>query len=542
MEMILGNEVLVLLAVIFTGCSLGLVRIRGIGMGNTACLFTGLVAGAMGASVPQIIEQIGILFFVYSIGLSMGPRFFHLFKGRTGLNMIILSVSTVVVGVLISAVGSLIFELPEGAFIGAFAGSLTSTPTLASALDALIGGSSISPEKMSIAYTVTYPLGFLLIVLFVQYIPRIYNKKFQSEMELEKNRHIQNDFQTKSFLLANKNFIGKNLKGMAVHRFCHVNVTRIKRGNEMIYASPDTVFEDGDIAIVVGLPEELSKFESFFGGRCEVGLEPLSGMNVKDIVLANTRLTRSALRDLRIPSAYGVTVTRIRRSGTNITPHGNTMLEMGDEIRIFGSAENIKRFAEIAGSERKKLDETNIVILSLGMFAGLALGHVPFEMGGMTFRLGTAGGSLLVALLLGHFGKIGRWSVRLPIATRIFLREFGIVFFLSSVGVSSGSKLIGAMMGADLILLILLGAVVAVVTMVVSYFIAVKVLSMPIADSLGAVCGAMTSTPALGVLINQIDDDSPTFAYASVYPIATILLTVSGQLLVWFSLILASSS
>jgi len=537
MEFIFSHEILVLLAVIFSGCALGLLRIKGVGLGSTACLFTGLAAGAMGASIPSVIEQIGILFFVYSIGLSMGPRFFHLFRGKAGLNVIVLALTTIAIGVFVSALGAAFLNLPDGAFIGVFAGALTSTPTLASALDAAAASTGLSAGKISVAYTVTYPLGFLLIVLFVQYTPRIFKKKFNKELELEKKRVEEDDFQTRAFVIGNEKFIGKRLGDLNFHRFCHVNITRIKRGADVALAGPDSRFKEGDIVVAVGLPVELEKFEKIFGERYEGEIELSCDMNIKDIVLASTKFAGKKLKDLKIPTLYGVSITRIRRSGMNIAPHGNTMLEMGDEIRIFGNEASIIGFVKIAGLERKKLDVTNLVILSLGMFAGLVLGYVPFEAGGLTFRLGAAGGPLLVALFLGHFGKIGRWSVRLPIATRIFLREFGLVFFLSSVGVSSGARLAGAVFGLDVLLMVFLGAIVALVTMFGSYFVAVKILSMPISSSLGAMCGAMTSTPALGVLIKEIDDESPTIAYASIYPIATILLTISGQILVWISYI-----
>jgi len=540
MEAFLKNEILVLLGIIVSGCGLGLIRFRGISLGSTGCLFTGLVAGALGASVSHIIEQIGILFFVYSIGLSAGPRFFHLFRGRTGLKMILLSFATIAVGVIVAAAGSLLFRLPEGTFIGIFAGAITSTPTLASALAALSGNPSLSASKISVAYTVAYPMGFLLIVFFVQYVPRIFSRRFAAEMEVEKAKAVQDGFQTRAFTLDNRNFIGKSVDEIELHRLCQVNITRIKRADEILFIRPDLKLEDGDIAVVVGLPEELAKFEIVFGRRHEKEIDTSAGTNAKDIVLASTKLAGVRLKELKIPSLYGVTVTRIRRSGRHITPNGNTVLEMGDEMRVFGGEGSVSRFAEIAGSERKKLDETNLVILSLGMFAGLVIGFVPFDVGGVRLSLGAVGGPLMVALLFGHFGKIGPWSVRLPIATRIFLREFGLVFFLSSVGVSSGAKLVGAMHGFDVVLFVLLGAIVAAATMVSSYFIASKLLSMSVAGSLGAVCGGMTSTPALGVLINKIDDDSPTLSYAAIYPIATILLTISGQMLVWISLILKS--
>lgn len=540
MEAILGNDILVLMGVVLGGCALGLIRVHGISFGSTACLFTGLAAGAMGAELPHIIEKIGILFFVYSIGLSVGPRFFHLFKGKTGLKMIALSICTIAAGVLVAAVGSLLFRLPDGTFIGVFAGAITSTPTLASALAVLSGRAGLSAGKISVAYTVAYPVGFLLIVLFVQYVPRIFRARFEKELSAEREREAESGFQTRAFILENKGFLGKCIDDLGLHRFCSVNITRIKRREEIIFVRPDLALEEGDVAVVVGLPEELAKFEVAFGRTYEQEVEPTSEMNAKDMVLANTKFANVKLSDLKLPSLYGVTITRIRRSGRNITPQGKSVLEMGDEIRVFGSAENVGRFAEAGASQRGKLDETNIVILSLGMFAGLVLGLIPFKIGRVNLTLGAVGGPLLVSLLLGHFGKIGPWSVRLPIATRIFLREFGLVFFLSSVGVSSGGKLVGAMQSMDVLFFAVIAAVTALATMTASYLMASKVLDMTVAGSLGAVCGSMTSTPALGVLINKIEDDSPTLTYAAVYPIATILLAASGQFLVWVSLIIAA--
>ena len=529
---ILQNQLFILLAIVFVGYALGNIKFKGISLGNSACLFVAMAAGALGAELSPIIANLGIIFFVYAVGLQAGPQFFHLF-GRRGLKFAALSVFTVAVAAACALVFALPFHLDTCIAVGAFAGAMTSTPALASAINTIETYIPHGSGSASIAYAIAYPFGLISEILFVQIMPRIYRRRIDEERQKEAKERQAKELTFRYYKLTNSNLAGKTIEELDIHRICRVNLTRYKRGEQVNICTPETKFELEDIVVAVGMPTELDKFKMLFGEQVEIEIPRQAGFEIKDIFVSGTQVAGRALRDLRLSETYGITISRIYRGDVAITPTGGVVLEIGDSIRAVGPQENVDRFVKVAGSEKRRLDDTNILILTMGMFLGAILGEIPIQISGLTFQLGAAGGPLFVALILSHFGKIGKWSVRVPNATKFFLRDLGLVFFLTGVGVKAGHDLPAMLSRHNNILSIFtIGALISLVTMFSSYLVAHNVLNVSITQSLGAICGAKTSSPSLGVLIRTIEDDSPTVSYAATYPVAIICLTIIGQILV----------
>ncbi len=532
LQNLITNQLIILLLIILIGYTIGNINIRGISIGNSACLFVAIAAGMLGAKISPIITEIGIVFFVYSVGLQAGPQFLRIFN-RRGFKFAILGLFTIAIGGIFTLIFAKVFKISTAAAVGTFAGAMTSTPALAAATDTLEMYLPKAAGTAALAYAVAYPFGLISEILFVQIVPRIYADIIKRDREIEEKEREKQDFKIKKYRLLNPTLSGKIIEDIDLHSICKVNLTRIKRGNEIKLCFPDTVLELNDIIVAVGTEAELSKFKLLVGEEVDVEVPLQVGMEIKDIFISSSQIAGRALRDLNLRELYGITVTRVYRGDVAITPTGSLILEAGDTIRVVGIKESIERFIKIAGSEKRRMDDTNILILAFGMFAGTLLGMIPLNIGRFTIKLGLAGGPLLVALFLGHKGKIGKWSTRVPSATKFFLRDIGLVFFLIGIGVNTGNKLISTAGMENLLSVFLLGVIIALAAMFASFFLVYNVFKIPLASSLGAICGAKTSGVSLAALIKTIKDESPAITYAAVYPVSIIILTIFGQILVY---------
>lgn len=532
----LNDQLLVLLSIVLIGFAVGQTKIRGISLGSSACLFVAMGAGIAGATIPPIITDLGIVFFVYAIGLQAGPHFFRLFK-RRGVKYTALGFFTVIFSCALTICLAYLLHVKTSVAVGAFAGALTSTPALASAINSLANFGEASGAA-SLGYAITYPAGLAAKILFVQFIPKIFSSVIRKNREDEAKESEEGGFKTGRYRLTNINLAGKTVEELSIHSICRVNLTRIHRGQEMLLCLPNTRFEPGDVVVAVGTRDELDKFKMLFGEEISEEIPMVSGTEMRDVFVSGSEIVGKPLKDLKLREVYGINLTRIYKGDVAITPTGSMVLDVGDSIRVVGTKEGIEKFVEAAGSEKRRLDETNILILAVGMLMGVLLGAIPLKIGGLTFKLGIAGGPLIAALILGHFGKIGRWSIRMPNATKFFIRDIGLVFFFVGVGVSSGGKLLATISEHSVFAIFIMGVMISVATILVSFVFINKILRVPMLSSLGAMCGAMTSSPALAALVKTVEDESPVVSYAAVYPVAVILFTVFGHLLVFAGMLI----
>jgi putative transport protein len=531
LEYFLNNQLLVLLTIILLGYTVGLIKIRGIALGNSACLFVAIGAGVIGADIPPIVTSLGIVFFVYSVGLQAGPQFFHLF-GRRGLKYSVLALFTVSIGAATALLLAIPFHINISVAVGVFAGAMTSTPALASAINTIHTYLPGQSALTSVSYAIAYPFGLVSEMLFVQIVPKIFHRRLREEKEEHTREMAKRGLLVRQYRLTNSNLANKTVEELNLHKICKVNLTRYMRGEKINLCLPDTRLELGDIVVAVGTQHELDKFKILFGEEAHVEVPLQAGFEIRDIFVSGSEIAGRPLKESRLRETYGITVSRLYRGDVAITPTGEVVLEVGDFIRVVGAHDNIERFLSVAGSEKRRLDDTNILILALGMLLGVLLGELPVQIGNFTFKLGTAGGVLLTALILSHFGKIGRWSVRVPNATKFFLRDLGLVFFLIGVGVKAGHELSAIKGEYNVLSIFALGVAISLVSIFASFYLIHNVFRTPLIQSLGALCGAKTSGPSLGVLVKTLDDESPAIAYAAVYPVSIIMLTVFGQILV----------
>ena len=527
MQTLIEHPLLALFAIIASGYLLGSVKIKEISLGTSGVLFTALLFGHLGASIPKEFSQLGVLFFVYGIGIGAGPRFIRAFKER-GLCYALVALLTIVLGVLVTFLVATFFGLKAPLSVGLFAGALTSTPGLAAALQVIDDG------RVSVAYGVAYPFGVIGVVLFVQLFPKLMGMNLVQVAKSLEGENKQPPVQNAWFTVANPSLDGKKLDDVnLIHRLEAV-VTRVIKQSGIVPALDDVVLQHGDTLRAVGREEDLKLLEELVGPRSDSFEEPESSIATKTIVVSEEGVAGKTLLELQFRTSYGVTVTRLWRDDFLTVPGGAMTLELGDTIRIVGNESSLEQVTKLVGRDEQRLNETPFLPLATSLLLGVAVGLVPISIApSLTFRLGMAGGPLFVALLVGHIGRLGPLRFRVPVAARLFIKELGLVLFLAGAGCKAGSSLV-AVLKANGISLLISGILITTLPLLGGFILAFKLFKIDLPSSLGLMCGAMTSTPGLGATTDAAKSDVPALAYATVYPVALISVTIAAQLLAMF--------
>ena len=527
LERLLDNPVFLSFVIVAIGYAVGAIKVFGISLGSSATLFVALLFGHFGLLVPKDLGDLGLVLFVYSVGLQAGPRFFAAFKHHgvmfAQIRMVVILSAAALTWAMVR-----LFDLPTPLAVGMFAGALTSTPGLAAATDAL------KDSSVSVGYGIAYPFGVIGVVLFVQILPRVL--KNGNGLNGHEDRNMGKPTArsvTKQFRIENPQVAGSKIADLNLHSMTTATISRVWHEGQIVPALPDVELQTGDFIHAVGRPEELAKLEYLFGPSLdlEVVMKETENVVAREVFITESGVAGKTIAELDINGRYGVIVTRVWRENIDMIPAGRFRLEIGDLIRIVGSPDDCEAFAKAVGQHEIRIHETTILPFALGVVGGVIVGFIPIPLpGGITTNLGLAGGPLLVGLLLGYFRGVFRLRLRTPYAVRYLLRELGVVFFLAGAGTRAGEHFLEYFLLHGQALVVA-GAVVTLAPMGLAYAIARHSFQLNIPSSLGTVCGSLTSTPGLGAVCATMDAEEPTLAYATVYPVALIAMTVSAQVL-----------
>lgn len=531
-----ANQLVALFLILGLGIFLGRLELKGVSLGTSGVLFVAIVFGHLGVTLPEFITQVGVVLFVYAVGLMAGPRFFKTFR-RDGLNFAALALVTLGVAFLATFAVEMIFQFGGGLSAGLFTGALTTTPGLAAAMEAVDDPEGSWAAQVSVGYGLAYPLGVAGVVLFIQLFPRLMGLNLKDLAREESRREKSQSPRGNWYRLTNPQVVGRTLGHLMDQHLVEVTISRVERASgETFVGRPDLIFEEGDIIRVIAKPKHEEAVETIIGPMVADKSEPdRSGkgpVQSRDVFITEPYLDGRTLRDLQLPESQGVVVARLWREEIEFIPQSGTRLSIGDLVRVVGTPEDCEKFITLAGNAERKLQQTNFLPLCLGLVIGVLIGRQTITLPGtgFGFSLGLAGGPLFVALLAGHYGRIGRMSIRIPMAAKIFIRELGLMFFLAGAGVIAGREFFTILLeqGAPLIAA---GAIVTFVPMIAAWLFARHIIKLAVLPSLGAICGGMTSTPALGALTNAADSETPALAYAATYPVALIVVTIFAQTL-----------
>ncbi len=511
------------------GIILGKIKIKGISLDNSAIFFVALLFGHWGFRIPIIIQQIGLAFFMYSIGIQAGPGFFESFK-KQGKQLLLLAVILSFSGGIITIVLSKIYHIDILLTVGLFAGSLTSASSLAITIE------NTQSALPSIGFGIAFPFGVIGVVLITRLSPKIFKIDLKKEEKLHLN-DLSMDYPkilTKNFIVENPDIFEKSIGELKLRSLTNTNISKVYQRYTMISPSASTILKNEDILRASGTEDDLLKLEKLIGKETNVPLPINRKYAIRHFIVTNNKIINKSLGQLPLLQMLNITITTIRRSGIEIIPNINTKLRFGDRVNIAGPEENMKKMRTFFGNEKSKLDELNFLPIVLGILIGIIIGHISIPISEKTsISLGLTGGVLISALILSHIGKTGKiiWNISGP--SNQFLRKLGLIFFLSGVGTDAGAKIIDTLNNNGLNLFFMTVTII-VLPMFITLLFGRYVLKLNFLRLLGALTGSMTSTPALSAIEPLTKTNAPQVAYATVYPIALILIIIVSQLIILF--------
>lgn len=533
MSELFAEQMLVLFLILALGSWLGTLKVKRISLGTAGVLFVALVFGHFGFSVPKVIMDLGLLLFVYAVGLQAGMRFFRTFR-RQGVQFIAIGFLTVLAGALATALVAWIWKLPFDLATGLYTGALTCTPALAAAIDSVNRLGQGASAAVSVGYGIAYPFSMVGVVVLVQLLPKLLKKDLRAEEARWREEQAKEmpGIVARQYRLTNPNVDGKLVREIDLHRLSTVNLSRVKRGEQVFAATPQTRLQLWDVVMVVGQESEVAKMSMLLGEPTEVKMDVNTDVRSVDVYVSEESLTSRKLMDLKIWERYTVVITRIRRQGLEMTPTGTATLEIGDSIRVVGDSTAVEEFVRIVAGKPARADETQMVTFLVGLVLGVILGNLTIPLpNGLDLRLGNAGGVFLVGLVIGHFGRVGNFRLWVPPAARNITRELGLMLFLAGAGTNAGASLVQVVQQHGFSL-VAAGLLISAVTVLTGLLLMLPLYKMTTLSTLGALCACMTNPPGLGAAQSQAETDLPTVSYASVYPAALIFKILLAQVLV----------
>jgi putative transport protein len=521
LEFVSSHTVFALFLLLTTGIALGSFSWRGISFGTSTVLLVAIVFGHFGIKIPQEITDLGLVLFVYAIGLQVGPGFFKAFKEQ-GKILVIFCTIGLILSLLITIVIAQLFKIPADIATGIFAGSNTSTPALAAAIE-LASKMGFNPSNISVGYGITYPFSVISVVLIIQILPLLLkNKVAQAEKEwiaLQKNKMR---LVIKHFRIENLNCFGKKIEDIHPHHYGKVNISRIYRDNKFIAATVDTSLEKNDIVTVVGLTEDVQKIRLLFGKEEHIDLDDYEIIG-QDVNIFSSKFIGKTIKELEIWEKYNVIITRIKKQDYDLPPTSSYELEYGDIIHIVGNRENVDHVLTIASDIDSQTNETNFLPFLIGLTIGIFIGLLPIKISdGVEIKIGMATGAFLVSLVIGYFGKIGSLKIYVPQAASNLSRDLGLMLFLAGVGTVAGSNFVRVFQSQGAILF-LAGVIITSITILVPLLSMIYYKKFNFYSIVGTLGGFMTNLPAIIAARKKTNTNLAMLGYATIYPFALIL-------------------
>ena len=539
-----GQQVVAIALTAAVGLMVGKIKVKGISLGGAGALFVGILLGHLGlrveANVLHFIQEFGLILFVYTIGMQVGPGFMDSIR-RHGLVLNILSTSIVLLGVVVTLCLYFFTDMHNNVpvLIGMLCGAVTNTPSLGAANSAF-AAAGVDTSLTGIGYAVAYPfgvIGIILVMILVRIIFRQDPVKASESYAAEIAAHSK-EIESCSLVVENQNLYGVLLKDIPDLISSGVVMTRLMRGENIFTPNGSTVIEKGDKVHIVGMPEAVAAMEKIIGKRLEkpITLETSNTdkkIVVKTILVTNKKILGRTIGSLALAERYGVNISRVVRSGFKFTGRLDLRIKFADKLRVVGTAEGIEAAAKELGNSLTALDHPEVLPAFLGIFLGVIVGSIPIALPGMPtpLKLGLAGGPLIVAIVLSRKRKIGPLNFFMANSANLMLREFGLTLFLSCVGLNAGIKFFDVLLNGDGLYYMGLAAFITFLPLAIVATVGHLVFKVNYLSLCGVLAGATTDPPALAFANGQANSEAVNIGYASVYPLTMLLRILSGQVL-----------
>lgn len=543
-DIALTVSILALVAVV--GLFIGNVKFRGIGLGIGGVLFGGIIVGhfvsqagmTLSSDMLHVIQEFGLILFVYTIGIQVGPGFFASLR-VSGLRLNLFAVLIVIIGGLVTAILHKLFDIPLPVVLGIFSGAVTNTPALGAGQQILrdLGTPMEMVDQMGMSYAMAYPFG-ICGILFTMWMLRVI---FRVNVETEAQQHESSRtnggalIRTINIRVENPNLHDLAIKDVPILNGDKIICSRLKREETLKVPSPDTIIQLGDLLRLVGQPADLHNAQLVIGQEVDTSLSTKgTDLRVERVVVTNENVLGKRIRDLHFKERYDVVISRLNRAGVELVASGDISLQFGDILNLVGRPSAIDAVANVLGNAQQKLQQVQMLPVFIGIGLGVLLGSIPVFVPGFpaALKLGLAGGPLIMALILGRIGSIGKLYWFMPPSANLALRELGIVLFLSVVGLKSGGDFVNTLVNGEGLSWIGYGALITAVPLITVGILARMLAKMNYLTMCGMLAGSMTDPPALAFANNlHPTSGAAALSYATVYPLVMFLRIITPQLL-----------
>ena len=539
-DIALTVSILALVAVV--GLFIGNVKFRGIGLGIGGVLFGGIIVGhfvsqagmTLSSDMLHVIQEFGLILFVYTIGIQVGPGFFASLR-VSGLRLNLFAVLIVIIGGLVTAILHKLFDIPLPVVLGIFSGAVTNTPALGAGQQILrdLGTPMEMVDQMGMSYAMAYPFG-ICGILFTMWMLRVI---FRVNVETEAQQHESSRtnggalIKTINIRVENPNLHDLAIKDVPILNGDKIICSRLKREETLKVPSPDTIIQLGDLLHLVGQPADLHNAQLVIGQEVDTSLSTKgTDLRVERVVVTNENVLGKRIRDLHFKERYDVVISRLNRAGVELVASGDISLQFGDILNLVGRPSAIDAVANVLGNAQQKLQQVQMLPVFIGIGLGVLLGSIPVFVPGFpaALKLGLAGGPLIMALILGRIGSIGKLYWFMPPSANLALRELGIVLFLSVVGLKSGGDFVNTLVNGEGLSWIGYGALITAVPLITVGILARMLAKMNYLTMCGMLAGSMTDPPALAFANNlHPTSGAAALSYATVYPLVMFLRIIT---------------
>ncbi|EMW2232966.1 putative transporter [Enterobacter hormaechei] len=543
-DIALTVSVLALVAVV--GLWLGNIKIRGVGFGIGGVLFGGIFVGhfadqlgwVLSADMLHFVQEFGLILFVYTIGIQVGPGFFASLR-VSGLRLNLFAFGIVVMGGLVTAILHKLFAIPLPVVLGIFSGAVTNTPALGAGQQILrdLGIPADVVDQMGMSYAMAYPFGICGILLSMWLVRVLFRINVEQEAK-EHESTLTNGhalIKTINIRVENPNLNNMAIQDVPILNSATIICSRLKRDDTLMVPSPDTLIQHGDLLHLVGQPADLNNARLVIGQEVDTSLSTRgTDMRVERVVVTNEKVLGKKIRDLQVKERYDVVISRLNRAGVELVASQDASLQFGDILNLVGRPSSIDAVANMVGNAQQKLQQVQMLPVFIGVGLGVMLGSIPLYVPGfpVALKLGLAGGPLIMALILGRIGSIGKLYWFMPPSANLALRELGIVLFLAVVGLKSGGDFVDTLVNGEGMSWVGYGIFITAIPLITVGLLARMFAKMNYLTLCGMLAGSMTDPPALAFANNlHATSGAAALSYATVYPLVMFLRIITPQLL-----------